>query len=93
MPPGDITAEHLEELSTAERMAIVKTDKVRKYGQISIALVLIISSLGYLAWYAAFKASNQFLETLAIAMMALVIAGMGAAYAIFGLGRTVGRKA
>ncbi len=91
MPLVDLP-DHLEEISTAERMAIVQADKIRKYGQIAIALTLITSSLGYLAWYSAFKASDQFLETLAIAMMALVIAGMGAAYAIFGLGRTVGRK-
>ena len=84
--------EHLEEVSTAERISLVEGDDIRRKGQIIIAFILIGFMLGYLAWFLVFKADDSFLSEFASRMETLVIMGVGAALAIFGLGRTVGRK-
>lgn len=84
--------EHLEELSTKERINLVKNDSVRRWGQIIIAFILIGSAIGYLGWYTIVVADAEFQLDLAKDMRVLVIMGIGAALAIFGLGRTVGRK-
>ncbi len=84
--------EHLEEVSTAERIELVSQDDVRRKGQIIIAFVLIGFMLGYLTWFLVFRADDSFLQEFASRMETLVIMGVGAALAIFGLGRTVGRK-
>lgn len=77
-------------LTPAERIALVQSDKARRYGQIIIAFILIGFSLGYLTYYSIYKADDAFLSYLGTGMLALVFAGIGAAYAIMGLGRTVG---
>jgi len=77
-------------LTPAERIALVQSDKARRYGQIIIAFILIGFSLGYLTWFSIYKADETFLAYLGTGMLALVFAGIGAAYAIMGLGRTVG---
>lgn len=77
-------------LTPAERIALVQSDKARRYGQIIIAFILIGFSLGYLTYYSIYKADDTFLAYLGTGMLALVFAGIGAAYAIMGLGRTVG---
>jgi len=77
-------------LTPAERIALVESDKARRYGQIIIAFILIGFSLGYLTYYSIYKADDAFLSYLGTGMLALVFAGIGAAYAIMGLGRTVG---
>ncbi len=77
-------------LTPAERIALVEKDRARRYGQIIIALILIVFSIVFLTWYALFKADSNFLLYFATGLLALVFAGIGAAYAIFGLGRTVG---
>jgi len=84
--------EHLEEVSTAERIDLVSGDNVRKNGQIVIAFILIGFMLGYLSWFLVFRADDSFLADFASRMETLVIMGVGAALAIFGLGRTVGRN-
>ena len=84
--------EHLEEVSTAERISLVEGDDIRRKGQIIIAFVLIGFMLGYLSWFLVFKADDSFLAEFASRMETMVIMGVGAALAIFGLGRTVGRK-
>ncbi len=88
MPPDD----HLEEVSTQERIDLVKNDGVRRWGQIIIAFILIGSAIGYLGYYSIVLADDSFQLELANEMKVLVIMGVGAALAIFGLGRTVGRK-
>ena len=84
--------EHLEEVTTAERIELVSEDNVRRTGQIVIAFILIGFMLGYLSWFLVFRADDSFLSDFASRMETLVIMGVGAALAIFGLGRTVGRK-
>jgi len=84
--------EHLEEVSTAERIELVSQDDVRRKGQIIISFILIGFMLGYLSWFLVFRADASFLADFASRMETLVIMGVGAALAIFGLGRTVGRK-
>ena len=84
--------EHLEEASTKERIALVQQDNARRLGQIIIAFILIGFSLGYLGYYAIYEADAEFKTFMAHAMLTLAIAGIGAAYAIFGLGRTVARR-
>ena len=83
--------DNTQSLSAKERIALVESDKIRKSGQIAIALVLIGFALVFLGLYAFFKADDAFLSYLAVGMASLVFAGIGAAFAIFGLGRTVGR--
>ena len=83
---------HLQEISTKERIKLVQNDQVRKYGQIAIAFILIGSMLGFLGYYTMYKADDQWLTGFADKMETLMIMGVGAALAIFGLGRTVGRK-
>ena len=83
--------EHLEEVSTKERIELVKNDNVRRWGQIVISFILIGFSLAYLSYYTIYEADAEFKTFMANAMLTLAIAGIGAAYAIFGLGRTVGR--
>ena len=82
----------LEEVTTKDRIKLVEQDVVRKYGQIVIAFVLIGSMLAYLGWYTITQADAEFKLSLAEDFRVLVIMGMGAALAIFGLGRTVGKK-
>lgn len=84
--------EHLEEVSTAERIELVSEDNVRRTGQIVIAFILIGFMLGYLSWFLVFRADELFLSNFASRMETLAIMGVGAALAIFGLGRTVGKK-
>ncbi len=85
-------SDHLEEVSTAERIELVKGDNIRKMGQIIISFILIGSSIAYLGWYTVTTADAEFQKMVAIGMFTLVSMGIGAAYAIFGLGRTVGRR-
>lgn len=84
--------EHLEEVSTKERIEIVQNDNIRRWGQLIIAFILIGSAIGYLGYYTIVLSDAQFQLDLAQDMRVLVIMGVGAALAIFGLGRTVGRK-
>jgi len=83
---------HLEEVSTRERIEVVQDDSIRRYGQLGIAFILIGSMIGYLGWYTVNEADAAFRLGLAEDMRVLVIMGVGAALAIFGLGRTVARK-
>ena len=85
-------SDHLEELSTIERIALVQDDRVRKYGQLIMSFVFVGAMLGFLGWYAIAKADDEFLNMMAIGMYTLFAMAVGAALAIFGLGRTVGRK-
>ena len=85
--------EHLEDLSTKEKIKLVQGDSVRRWGQIIISFVFVGSMIGYLGWYTITQADSSFQEELAQEMKVLAIMGVGAALAIFGLGRTVGRKA
>jgi len=89
---SDEIPEHLEEVSTKERIALVNNDNVRRWGQIIISFILIGFSLGYLTYFTIYVADAAFKVFMANAMLTLAIAGIGAAYAIFGLGRTVGRR-
>ncbi len=84
--------DHLEEISTAERIALVQADNVRRWGQLILAFLLIGGMMVYLGWYTMVKADASFQEMVAIGMYTLFAMGVGAALAIFGLGRTVGRK-
>lgn len=77
-------------LTPAERIALVDSDRTRRNGQIGIALGLIIFAMAFLSIYAFFKADAAFLTYMATGVLSLVFAGIGAAFAIFGLGRTVG---
>ncbi len=87
-----MSEEHLEEISSKERINLVKNDSVRRWGQIIISFILIGSILLYLGWYAMYQADDDFQRGLAEDSRVLIIMGTGAALAIFGLGRTVGRK-
>lgn len=71
---------------------MVQGDSVRRWGQIIIAFVLIGSAIIYLGYYTIVLAEAEFKMALANDMRVLVIMGIGAALAIFGLGRTVGKK-
>lgn len=77
-------------LTPAERIALVDNDAIRRIGQIGIAITLIAFALGFTAVYAFYKADDAFLTFMATGILSLVFAGIGAAFAIFGLGRTVG---
>ena len=83
---------HLENASTVERIDLVKADSTRRWGQIIMAFILIGGAISYLFYYTIFLADAEFKLGLAQDMRVLVIMGVGAALAIFGLGRTVGRK-
>ena len=78
------------QLTPEQRIALVQKDRLRRYGQIAITFILIGFSLGFVAWYAFAKADDAFLSYMATGMLGVVFAGIGAAYAIMGLGRTVG---
>ena len=85
--------EHLEEISTAERIALVKEDEARRRGQLGIAITLIVASLAIIGGYLYFSKDMEFFKFMAYGMVALVIAAIGSSYNIFGLGgRVVGRK-
>jgi len=86
------TSDDLEEVTTRERIELVDGDSVRRWGQIIIAFILIGVAVGYLGYYTIFLAGADFQLSLAEDMRVMVIMGIGAALAIFGLGRTVGRK-
>lgn len=77
-------------LTPAERIALVQNDKQRRAFQIGIAVFIIAFGIAYLTWYVVIKADDNFLSYMAVGVLALIFGGMGAAYAIFGLGRTVG---
>lgn len=85
-------SDHLEEVSTEERIKLVEGDNVRRWGQLIIAFILVGFMLGYLGWFLVFEASDEFQANFADKMETLAIMGVGAALAIFGLGRTVGRR-
>jgi len=87
-----MASEPLEESSTKERIKMVQNDSVRRWGQIIIAFLLIGSMMGYLGWYTITQADGEFRLSMAEDMRVLMIMGVGAALAIFGLGRTVGRR-
>lgn len=78
--------------STKTRLVdLVQGDVVRRWGQLIIAFVLIGTAVGYLGYYTIYLSDAEFQLALAEDMRVLVIMGMGAALAIFGLGRTVGK--
>lgn len=77
-------------LTPSERIALVDNDKVRKNAQIGIALSLIVFAMVFLIIYAFYYADSAFLTYMATGILSLIFAGIGAAFAIFGLGRTVG---
>ncbi len=91
MPPDGVPS-HLEEIDTLERIALVQADKVRRIGQLVMSFIFVGAMLGFLGWYAIVKADDAFLNMMAIGMYTLFAMAVGAALAIFGLGRTVGRK-
>ena len=82
----------LKELSSQERIDLVQGDYVRRWGQLIIAFVLIGTAISYLTCYTVFVADVESKLSLAQDMRVLVSMGVGAALAIFGLGRTVGRR-
>jgi len=84
--------EHLEEVSTVERIEILQDSSIRRHTQIVIAVGLIVMAVGYVAAYTYFIADSEFRLSLASDFKVLLIMGVGASLAIFGLGRTVGRK-
>lgn len=93
MSSQDGTSGNLQEVTTQERIDLVSGDSVRRWGQIIIAFILIGAMLGFLGYYiVSGKASDEWLQSLADTMTTLFIMGVGAALAIFGLGRTVGKK-
>lgn len=92
MSSPDNTPEHLEEVSTQERIDLVNADSIRRWGQIIMSFVFVGAMLAFLGWYAFVKADDEFLNMMAIGMYTLFAMAVGAALAIFGLGRTVGRK-
>jgi len=73
-------------------MPIEESDDIRRKGQLVLSFIFIISMIGYLGWYTFTQADAAFKAQLAAAMQTLVIMGVGAALAIFGLGRTVGKS-
>lgn len=86
------TPDHLEEISTKERIALVQDDRIRRWGQLIMSFLFVGAMLLFLGWYAMNKADDDFLSMMAIGMYTLFAMAVGAALAIFGLGRTVGRK-
>lgn len=84
--------EHLETVATEQRIKIVQNDSVRRWGQIIMAFVLIGSMISYLGYYTVFIADKAFQLGMAQDMRVLIVMGIGASLAIFGLGRTVGRR-
>lgn len=84
--------DHLEDLSTEDRIKLVQSDNIRRWGQLIIAFILIGAMIVYLFWYTMYKADESFQLAIANDMRVLVIMGVGAALAIFGLGRTVGKR-
>ncbi len=92
MSDQESISDHLEKVSTNERIELVKQDNIRRYGQIIIAFILIGGMMSYLAWYTITQSDAVFKLEMASDMKVLLIMGVGAALAIFGLGRTVGRK-
>ena len=84
--------EHLEVVSTAERIALVQSDKIRRYGQLAMAFIFVFGMISFLAYYIVVHADAEFLNMMAIGMYTLFAMAVGAALAIFGLGRTVARK-
>jgi len=84
-------SEDLGKVSTKDSK-LVQGDSVRRWGQMVIAFFLIFSTIGYLGWYTIIIADVTFQEALAQDTRVLLIMGVGAALAIFGLGRTVGKK-
>ena len=91
-PKEDEIPEHLEEVSTKERIELVKDSRVRENGQIALAFILVGFVLAWSGYYLVYKATPEEQSIAFIAMFTLLIAGAGAAFAIFGLGRTVGRR-
>ena len=87
-----MSSDHLEEISTAERIALVKSDNVRRWGQLIMSFMFVGGMMGYLVWYLVTQADGEFKEMVAIGMFTLASMAIGAALAIFGLGRTVARK-
>ena len=90
--PTENNKEGLKELSSKERIDLMQGDSVRRWGQLIIAFVLIGMAIVYLTLYTFFEADEKFKLALALDMRVLLIMGVGAALAIFGLGRTVGRR-
>ena len=85
-------AEDLKHRSSLGRIYLVQCDSVRRWVQLIIAFVLIGTAISYLTFYTVFVADEEFKLSLAQDMRVLVIMGVVAALAIFGLGRTVGRR-
>jgi hypothetical protein len=77
-------------LTPAQRIALVDKDRTRRIGQIVITFILIAFAMGFVAWYAYAKADDSFLAYMATGMLGVLFAGIGAAFSIMGLGRTVG---
>jgi len=73
-------------------MELVNNDGIRRLGQIIISFILIGAMIGYLGYYTFYHGDADFKLALAQDMRVLIIMGVGAALAIFGLGRTVGKK-
>ena len=82
----------LKELSSQERIDLGQGDSGRRWGQLIIAFVLIGTAISYLTLYTVFAADEELKLSLAQDLRVLVILGVGAALAIFGLGMTVGRR-
>jgi len=72
--------------------AVTSSDNTRKWGQLIISFILVGLMVGYLVWYTAFSGDDTFTQQLAENFQVLIIMGIGAALAVFGLGRTVGKK-
>ena len=73
-------------------MSSIVKDDTRRNIQLILAVILVASAIGYLGYYAVAHADAEFREQLANDFKVLVIMGIGAALAIFGLGRTVGKS-
>lgn len=89
---NDTIPDHLEKVSTKERIALVQDDRVRRIGQLVLGFIFILSMIAYLGYYLSYHADDAFRLMAAIGMYTLFAMAIGAALAIFGLGRTVGRK-
>ena len=85
--------DNLTEVSSAERILLVEADIWRKKLQIIIAVVFIGGAYGLVFTYVFFKGfADPLVQEIVSEMKVLIIMGVGAALAIFGLGRTVGKK-
>ena len=82
----------LKERSSQEKIDLGQGDSFRRWWQLFIAFVRIGTAISYLTFDTVFVADEEFKLSLAQDMRVLVIMGVGAARAIFGLGRTVGRR-